>query len=148
MAKWVKWADNDVQKEGSPIYGDGPFVVTNESSEFYYVLCPIRMPKQWFDETDRQEYQEKTLAMNLGFKAGGGCKGTCHNKDEPHPLAGLKGVKADPAHVQKSPYTSQYSLGDPVMTPQGQGVVQEVRWRQLKVGGVLWDWQHISKLDT
>jgi hypothetical protein len=102
------------------------------------------MPRGWLVSSSPDYYQEGEIRKAVGASEGGGCGGSCSHgsKNEPHPLAGYRS-QADPKHVTKSPYTSQYSIGDKVKTPVGVGIVEEVTWRQVKVGGVRYEWKHV-----
>lgn len=144
MAKWISWVEGAVKEEGEKHYGEGPFMVTSETDDDYYLLVPFKMKREWFKSVPCDERTERHYASLLTVIGGHRCSGGgCKGKKEDHPLAGLQ-TSADPKHVEKSPFTKQFYVGQPVRTPQGPGVVSEVRWRLVGVGKVLYDYWHVQ----
>lgn len=142
--KWYGWKDGFDASGQKQIYGEGPFILLDETGEMYTVILPMQIPRMWLEEANIcAPLFVKSILDAIGEKKRS-CK--CSHADEPHPLSALR-VVYDEKYVSESPFTSGFRMGQSVSTPQGPGTVEKITWRQVQVDGILYDAQHVTSID-
>ena len=140
MTKWINWKE-DLKDEVSNLYGEGPFPVLRELDGKYHILVTIEVPKDTVVEVMKDERLYRDIRQTFGSNKLCNCQ-----KKHSQQVAMICPIQPK---KQESPYTSKFSIGDDVKTPQGLGKICDVRFKTVQVdipmkGKITWDYWFIE----